>query len=317
MDNYPIEIGVPNITEFELGNTGVPYVWRWDSCSPGPVVMISALTHGNEICGAQVLVELLKAELRPTRGSLVLAFSNVHAFNTFEMKNPDKSRFVDEDFNRVWSSERLESSEGNVSLEVMRARELRSLIDQVDFLLDIHSMHEKCAPLLLSGPTNKGLKFAQSMGWPRDIIVDQGHKEGRRLRDYGEFNHEDSDKNALLIECGQHWEKGVIEAARSITGRFLLQLGIIDESALPMEWPVPTLVEQRAIVVTEAVVANSYEFVFVDEYFGLETIPYKGTVIAYDDGEAVVTPYDECILVMPSLRQLRPGVTVVRFGYIA
>ncbi|EEA00023.1 conserved hypothetical protein [Burkholderia sp. H160] len=28
------------------------------------------------------------------------------------------------------------------------------------------------------------------------------------------------------------------------------------------------------------------------------------------------TPYDNCILVMPSLRQLRPGVTVVRLGRI-
>jgi hypothetical protein len=30
----------------------------------------------------------------------------------------------------------------------------------------------------------------------------------------------------------------------------------------------------------------------------------------------VVTPYDNCVLVMPSLRQLRPGVAVVRFGQL-
>jgi len=27
-----------------------------------------------------------------------------------------------------------------------------------------------------------------------------------------------------------------------------------------------------------------------------------------------VTPYDDCVLVMPSLRQARAGVTVVRFA---
>ena len=30
--------------------------------------------------------------------------------------------------------------------------------------------------------------------------------------------------------------------------------------------------------------------------------------------KAIATPYDNCVLVMPSLRQLRPGVTVVRFA---
>jgi hypothetical protein len=27
-----------------------------------------------------------------------------------------------------------------------------------------------------------------------------------------------------------------------------------------------------------------------------------------------LTPYDDCVVVMPSMRQLRPGVTVVRLG---
>ena len=39
-------------------------------------------------------------------------------------------------------------------------------------------------------------------------------------------------------------------------------------------------------------------------------------VIGWSDGEPVLTPYDDCMLVMPSLRQLRPGVTVVRLGKI-
>ena len=39
-----------------------------------------------------------------------------------------------------------------------------------------------------------------------------------------------------------------------------------------------------------------------------------GTVIGDNDGEAVVTPYDDCVLVMPSVRQALAGVTVVRFA---
>ena len=42
-------------------------------------------------------------------------------------------------------------------------------------------------------------------------------------------------------------------------------------------------------------------------------IPAAGTIIGYDDEEPLKTPYDNCVLIMPSRRQL-PGDTVVRFG---
>jgi hypothetical protein len=56
------------------------------------------------------------------------------------------------------------------------------------------------------------------------------------------------------------------------------------------------------------------DFRFAGPYTGLETFAEAGAVIAWRDGQPVVTPYDHCVLVMPSLRQLRPGVTVVRLG---
>jgi len=56
------------------------------------------------------------------------------------------------------------------------------------------------------------------------------------------------------------------------------------------------------------------DFRFAAEFTGLETFAEPGTVIAWRDGAAVMTPYPDCVLVMPSLRQLRPGVTVVRLG---
>ena len=46
---------------------------------------------------------------------------------------------------------------------------------------------------------------------------------------------------------------------------------------------------------------------------GLEKIPRKGTLIAEDGDRPILTPYDDCILVMPS-RRLTPGQTAVRLG---
>lgn len=49
-------------------------------------------------------------------------------------------------------------------------------------------------------------------------------------------------------------------------------------------------------------------------FTGLEVIAQAGTVIGDNDGEPVATLYDDCVLVMPSTRQARAGVTVVRYA---
>jgi predicted deacylase len=36
-------------------NCGVPGVWRFTAAAPGPHVAITALIHGNEVCGADAL----------------------------------------------------------------------------------------------------------------------------------------------------------------------------------------------------------------------------------------------------------------------
>ena len=43
-------------------------------------------------------------------------------------------------------------------------------------------------------------------------------------------------------------------------------------------------------------------------------IEKAGTVLAYDGDEPVVTPYDNCVLIMPSKR-LGPGGSAVRLGH--
>ncbi len=310
---YPIEISAPDISAYAEGNTGIPYVYTFDSGKSGPHVMINALTHGNEICGAIAVKELLELGIRPSRGKLTLSFANYAAYARFDTENPDASRFVDQDFNRVWTPEVLDDLTKD-SVELRRAREMRPLIDTVDLLLDIHSMHERSAALMLSGPLNKGIILARQLGIPSHVIVDEGHKEGRRLRDYADFGNAASCKNALLVECGQHWEKNAVTMARECVGRFLLLTNIVDRDALPATWKAKPDRNPKVVRVTDAIVASSMDFRFHKNYRGLETFDKAGAPFAYRDGETLTTPYNNCVLVMPSLRQLRPGVTVVRLG---
>ena len=315
LEQYPIEVEFPDLSGYAAGNTGIPYVYSFDSGVPGTHTMINALTHGNEVCGAIAVKALLDARVRPRRGRLTLAFANIEAYQRFDPAAPDTSRYVDQDFNRVWTAATLDDTSVDSS-ELRRARALRPLVDTVDWLLDLHSMHERCAPLNVCGPLDKGIALALRLGVPSYIISDEGHPEGRRMRDYGEFGAVDSGKNALLIECGQHWEAKAVNVAKDCSARFLILAGNLDAEDLPFGWLAPAPERVHVVRVTEPVVARSMDFRFAAPYTGLETFAEPGSVIGWNEGEAVTTPYPNCVLVMPSLRQLRAGVTVVRFGQL-
>jgi predicted deacylase len=308
---YPVEISAPDIRPYKKGNTGIDYITTLDSGRVGPHVMVAALVHGNELCGAIIVDFLLRNEVRPLRGKLSLGFLNVAAFAAFDAERPEVSRWVDEDFNRVWDVAVLDGPRDSV--ELRRAREIRPLIDQVDFLLDLHSMQHPTEPLMLCGPTAKGRRFARSVGYPEYVMCDAGHAAGRRLRDYGAFADEGSPKNALLVECGQHWEKKSVEVARESALRFLLSLDMVKRDFAFRFLTVTEPAPQKVIEVTAPVTIRTEGFRFAEPYRGLEVIAEQGTVIGWDGDEEIRTPYDDCVLVMPS-RRLFPGQTAVRFG---
>jgi predicted deacylase len=311
LDDYPIELTPPDISAYRAAGAEAEYVVRRDSGRPGPHVLVTALVHGNELCGAIALDFLLKNGVRPIRGVLSLAFCNVAAFERFDRARPSASRFIDEDFNRVWSSDVLDGKRR--SAELARARALRPVVDAADFLLDIHSMQHDTAPLLLCGPLEKGRRFARSIGYPALVVSDAGHAAGRRMRDYGGFGDPASAKNALLVECGQHWRKDSEAVAKETLLRFLLALEMIDPDFAGAHLAAPPPASQRTIEVTDAVTIRSDQFDFAENYKGLEVIARRGTEIARDAGSPVLTPYDNCVLIMPS-RRLTKGQTAVRLG---
>ncbi|MGP1394765.1 MAG: M14 family metallopeptidase [Inquilinaceae bacterium] len=311
-NTYPIELDAPDIEPYRAGNTGVPYYTTFDSGRPGPHLLINALIHGNELCGAIALDFLFRNEVRPLLGRLTLGFANVVAYRAFDPARPMASRYLDEDMNRVWDPSTLDGDRR--SRELDRAREIRPLIDRVDHLFDIHSMQHRTPPLMLAGPLAKGRSLAHALGFPADVVCDGGHSAGRRLRDYGPFGDSDAPNTALLIECGQHWEAAAAGVAIESVMRFLLHYGVIDP-AIAAPHLTATLPPQRTIEVTQAVTVGSDRFIFAQPFTGMEVLPHAGDAIADDDGHPVVAPYDNCVLIMPS-RRLSPGQTAVRLGRV-
>ena len=258
--------------------------------------------------------ELLSCGWRPVCGRLTFAFCNVAAFERFDAQAPDASRYVDEDFNRVWSAARLMSSD--TTAELVRARQLQPYVARATHLLDLHSMHEPSTPLLVTGTLSRNIDFAQSLQTSAQVIIDTGHADGVRMRDYGSFADSASQRIALLLEAGQHWDPRSVSVARNTVMRFLIQAGSIAKADVPIGWLLPDSKPPAPVLVTDRVVAQSMDFAFSQPFTGGEVIANAGAVIAVDAGHPVVTPYDNCVLVMPSVRQLRPGVTTVRLGKV-
>ena len=311
--NYAVELTPPDIEPYRAGNTGVDYVTSFDGAVAGPHVLVTALTHGNEICGAIALDRFFRAGLRPRQGRLTLAFDNVAAYRSFDPRVPTASRYVDEDFNRLWSAATLDSP--RQSVELSRARALRPIVDAADFLLDIHSMQYATAPLMLAGTLDRSLALAKRVGIPELIMCDAGHAAGPRMRDYGGFGDAGSTKTALLIESGQHWERRAAEVATDVMLRFLIALGVVTrDDAAPLAGPdFDAYSRQRVIQVTDAVTITGDKFEFVQDFRGLEVLSPKGALIGRENGREIRTPYDECVLIMPS-RRLAKGQTAVRLG---
>lgn len=310
---YPVELTPPDITAYARGTDGIPYIWTFDSGTPGPHVAITAIVHGNEPCGALALDWLMRHDTRPVTGKLSFAFMNVAAHEAFDPEVPDGSRWIDEDLNRVWAQSVLDDPGLPLTEELRRARDVRPWLDTVDILLDIHSMQNKNAALTIAGLLPKGRDLARTVGYPPLVINDQGHSEGVRMRDYGGFGDPASPRSAMLVECGQHWEKAAEGVAIETAIRFLRVTGAVAKD-FGAEWmatrPAPDAME--FFQVSRAVTIETDDFRFVQDWKGLEALP-EGTLIGMDGTTEIRAPHPTTVLIMPS-RRLWRGKTAVRLA---
>jgi predicted deacylase len=280
-------------------------------------VAIVALVHGNEIAGAVVMERWLRAGLRPVRGRLSLVLANTTAFGRFDPEDPTASRFIDEDMNRLWDTETLES--GRRSCELLRARALRPLFDTVDVLLDLHSMLWPSDPLMLSGQAERAHQLGLRLGLPPLVVADEGHAGGRRLIDYAPFADPAGTRTAVLVEAGAHWERSTVALTAACAARLLRLTGTVgaddpalgdapEDAAATEPAPPPRLAQ-----VTSTITARTAGFTFMRPFRGGEVVARRNTLIALDGEVEVRTPHDDCLLVMPSLLTM-PGHTAVRLA---
>ena len=262
-----------------------------------------ALTHGNEICGAIALDKLFRAGARPRRGKLTLAFNNVAAYREFDRAYPIASRYIDEDFNRLWSPARSTARGNRPSSPRPRPAAGRGG-RRLPARHPLDAARDGAADA--GRPARRSRDLAREIGIPELIMCDAGHAAGPRMRDYGGFGDPASPKTALLIECGQHWERRAAEVATDVMLRFL----IAPETS-------PATTSRRSAARFRRASASAHDrghrggddhrrrLRFVEDFRGLEVLREKGSLIGRDAAREVRTPYDNCVLIMPSRRLVR------------
>lgn len=290
----PLEVLPRDITAYRQGNTGIDYVHRFESGKPGPHVLINALTHGNEICGMAAAVHILERGLRPLRGTLTVSFANVQAYEAFDPAHPYDNRQLVHNLNRIWSPEMLDSTED--SPELRRARELRHVVAEADYVLDIHSTSQVVPPFWVYYDLPRNVALATAVGAPAvHLLMPPGKGPGSPVIGHDRHGQADSSSlGSLVVECGQHFARSASELAVDTTLRFLGHLGLIEAPASLQHPPEP-----QRFRLLEIHLVKSEDFWFTRPLVGFETF-HKGERIARNGDEDIIAPCDNCTIFMPT-----------------
>ncbi|HRW74079.1 succinylglutamate desuccinylase/aspartoacylase family protein [Ottowia sp.] len=294
---HPLEVLPRDLSAYRAGNTGIPYVHRFESGKPGPHVLINALTHGNEICGMVAATHLLDTGVRPLVGTLTVSFAHVEAYEAFKQHDPYANRQIVHNLNRIWSDEWLDGPHD--SPELRRAREMRPVVQAADHILDIHSTSHAVKPFWVYPDFERNRQAAVAVGARGHVnihmVMPSGLGSGTPLIQHGRHGERDSDAGvALVAECGQHFARSSSVVATEVALDFLAHFGLIAPRT-----PVPPQ-PQRRFRLLQTCMVHTDEFRFTRPLVGYETFA-RGELIATDGpGREIVSPCEDCTVMMPA-----------------
>lgn len=307
-----LEVLPRDLSAYRRGNVGIDYVHRFESGKPGPHVLINALTHGNEFCGMVAACHLLDTGVRPLRGTLTVSFANVAAYESFDPADPFKSRQIDHNLNRVWSSEWLDGPVDSV--ELRRARELRPVVAAADHILDIHSTSQDVVPFWVYPHFARNAAVASALPLPDvHLVMPKGLGSGCPVIQHGRHGEPDSDAGAaLVVECGQHFLQASSDRAVRVSLAFLAHFGLIEQREDAAAGTAEAARHQRFELLRTHVIRNP-DFRFVRPLKGFERFA-AGELIGHDGDESITAPCDDCTVFMPARVPIvgREGVYLTR-----
>ena len=247
--------------------------------APGPTLAIFAGVHGNEKAGVLAL-EKVKKEVNIRAGTVYFVLANPKAIE-------QDVRFIEKNLNRCF----LSSATGN-TYEEQRARELMSLLDGCDALLDLHASNaDKSTPFIICESNAydiaKRLDFTLiSSGWDH---IEPGATDGYMYQ---------QGKPGLCLECGSlKYSEDHVGLAEDSIYQFLQYFGCIPPIVSPHSR------DQRFIQAKKAVIKRTEDFYLTKQYQDFDELS-QGEIIAYEDGHPITANGGECTIFPDETRQV-------------
>ena len=280
--------------------SNIPGVIRVDSGIRGPVLGITACTHGNEPAGLETIRFLLKEfdlERRLLCGCVYLGVNNLAAAASYiaggrrGLKN--RYRYIDINMNRLPHDLSVTPVSG---YEIRRARDLLPLWRQFDVGLDIHSTSQPTLPMIVN--SGRTLHTDLVRGFPIRKVISNIDVIQRGLPAFGFYGHGSGSGTPVMeIEAGGHEDHESMMRGRTCAIALLRNLRMIDGP------DTHDTAEFEEYIVHGSVLFPDNTYRLTRMFKNFEHVQ-SGTIIARGNGGSIVTERSSHTLFCPGADQI-------------
>lgn len=268
-------------------------VIRIEEDESGPRVVLFSGVHGDEVSGVHAIEKLFFDFFTGSRsllsGSLTLVRANEQALAA-------ERRYLKQNLNRLFKEDYAPETDRGC-YEFKRAQELKAILRNCDYFLDLHSAPIAQEPFIVAERFAVDL-FAK-LGIPKIMTGWSKFSSGTIGGDAENYANAHGAKSATL-ESGSHFDKRSNDVAYTVALSFLFVLGLITETKVPSSGPIQT------VDVYSVVTKDFDDFRYTGEPRNFKFIR-KGEAFAYQNGQPLTVSEDTYLLI-----PMKPEETKIR-----
>jgi predicted deacylase len=261
----------------------IPGVVRITADAHGPRAVIFSGVHGDEVSGIHAVEKLLFDFFTGARtlqqGSLTLVRANALAMAA-------ERRYVKHNLNRLYKDSYGPEID-RTSYEFRRAQELKTILENCDYFLDLHSAPIAQEPFVVAETEFAG--FYSKLGIPK-IMTGWSKFSGGAIGGDGENYANAHGARSATLESGSHFDKRSNDVAYRAVLSFLSLLGMIADVPEAPSGPLE-------IVDVYAVVTKDFDdFRYAGEAGNFKLVK-KSEAFAFQNGRPMTVSEDTYVLI--------------------
>lgn len=276
-------------------------IWKHSKDS-GPVVVIFAAIHGNELAGLHAsrrIAKSLSQNVDRLKGSVYIISGNLKAIR-------EGVRYIDRDLNRIWRDfsnkdrprDHDQSSEWTEAEELVRV--LNEIVSEHEYVtkeisfIDLHTTSAKSCAFILFNDTLQNRDKAADFPVPQILGIEETIHG--TLMSY--IN--DLGCPAIGFEAGKHEDQSSIDRTEAFLWLYLNHTGIIELKSKEVSHHESVISGDNRLddeyyeITYHHYVEDASRFKMKSGYYNFDAVR-KGDLLAYDDNEPVHAPQNGLI----------------------